>query len=571
MLSILMATNVGILGTSLETQTARRIAELDTLLVAALAVPLVARDQGALQDILDAVRQREGVEFLVLVNARGLVMARSGWPLGVPPPLASTGPPSVEAQRWDAIVPVTLGGQIYGRLHYGLSTAFFGKARSSMMGLNFAIAVTEVVLSALILSFIGFMLTRRLRILARASRAIAAGDLGARAEIRGNGDEIDRLGTSFNHMAEALDSRVRELSKLWRAIEQGPMAVVITDRHGTIEYVNPQFHAISGYAPEEAIGGNPRLLKSGLTPPEVYRELWSTILSGGVWRGNFLNRRKDGGLFWEDAAIAPVSDQTGAISHFVAVKIDITAKRAKEEELAKVVERLTQTNTELERFAYVASHDLKEPLRTVISFAQLLDKRFAGTLGDEGAEYLRFVVGASTRMNDLISDLLVFSRIGASGRQFAVVSTDYACRAALENLHERIIEEKAEITVPALPEIEADGVQLVQLFQNLLGNAIKFRRPGVAPEVSVTVRREGEFWEFAVADNGIGFNPGEQDVFEIFRRLHSAVDYPGTGVGLAICKRIVLRHGGRIWAESELGHGSVFHFTLPAVPDRPSS
>ena len=242
---------------------------------------------------------------------------------------------------------------------------------------------------------------------------------------------------------------------------------------------------------------------------------------------------------------------------------DITARKEAEMKLREAVERLTVSNAELERFAYVASHDLQEPLRTIVSFTQLLDRQIGATLSAENRESFGFVVAAAKRMRLLINDLLTYSRVNTKNIQFSVVSLRRACDSALANLHESIAESAAVVAVGELPDVLGDSIQLMQLFQNLIGNAIKFRRPQVAPRVSVSSQQRGDEWVISVADNGIGIIQTEQDIFEIFSRLHSASSFSGSGVGLAISKRIVQRHNGEIWYDTRYGEGTVFYFSLP--------
>ncbi|MCR6633080.1 MAG: ATP-binding protein [Magnetospirillum sp.] len=207
---------------------------------------------------------------------------------------------------------------------------------------------------------------------------------------------------------------------------------------------------------------------------------------------------------------------------------------------------------------------MQEPLRTITSFTQLLERRLGDTLPAEDQENFGFVVAAAKRMSLLISDLLAYSRVNARGIPFGPVPLERACTAAMDNLRETIVETGAEVLVGPLPEVTGDSVQLMQVFQNLIGNSIKFRRPDIPPRVDVSAKRLDGEWIVTVADNGIGVADTNQDIFEIFRRLHAAGSFPGSGVGLAICKRIIQRHGGRIWFDSRPGEGAAFHFSLPA-------
>jgi signal transduction histidine kinase len=232
-------------------------------------------------------------------------------------------------------------------------------------------------------------------------------------------------------------------------------------------------------------------------------------------------------------------------------------------ELKAIVEALERSNKDLEQFAYVASHDLQEPLRMVASYVQLLERRYKDRLDSDAKEFITFAVDGATRMQKLINDLLSYSRISTRGKEFKDTDSKYALDQAIENLRMAIKDSGARITYDKLPEISSDESQLIQLFQNLIDNAIKFRSQEV-PHIHISARDNRSEWLFSVQDNGVGIDPQHAErIFVIFQRLHEREKYPGTGIGLAICKRIVERHGGRIWVESEPGKGSTFFFTIP--------
>jgi len=245
--------------------------------------------------------------------------------------------------------------------------------------------------------------------------------------------------------------------------------------------------------------------------------------------------------------------------------------RQRTSDLERTTTNLRRSNQDLEQFAHVASHDLKEPLRMVTGFMGLLKERYRDRLDAQAGEFIEFAVGGATRMQRLIDDLLAYARVG---RNTAVESVDagVALDAALQNLRAALDESGARIVREPLPAVKANAVELAQVFQNLIGNALKFRTPDVTPEVRVAaakVKADDTVWLFSVRDNGIGIDPAcRHKLFEVFQRLHTREEYAGTGVGLAICKKAVERLGGKIWVESEPGHGATFFFTLPE-PNRP--
>ena len=237
-------------------------------------------------------------------------------------------------------------------------------------------------------------------------------------------------------------------------------------------------------------------------------------------------------------------------------------KRA-EEALQRTMAELERSNAELEQFAYIISHDLQEPLRMVASYTQLLEKRYKGSLDADAEEFIAYAVDGARRMQNMIQSLLSYSRVGTRGKPFEPTECESVFEQALANLKLTIDESGAGVTHDPLPRVTADETQLIQLFQNLLANAIKFRGEE-QPRIHVSAKEDSNECLFSVSDNGIGIDPEYFDrIFVIFQRLHGREEYPGTGIGLSVCKRIVERHGGRIWVESQPGEGSTFHFAIP--------
>ncbi|MDD1678502.1 MAG: PAS domain S-box protein [Methanomicrobiales archaeon] len=243
---------------------------------------------------------------------------------------------------------------------------------------------------------------------------------------------------------------------------------------------------------------------------------------------------------------------------------EIAERKATAEELRKKTEELARSNLELQQFAYIASHDLQEPLRAISGFTELLEKRYKGKIDKKADRYIKFIVDGTNQMQQIIQDLLAYSRVQTRAYEFGPFDANRAFDQALLNLHKTIEDKKAFITRDPLPEIFADGTQITQLFQNLIGNGLKFQKPDNKPVIRASAAQKGDYWLFSVKDNGIGMEPRFADrIFKIFQRLHAKGEYEGTGIGLAICKRIVERHGGDIYVESAPGTGSIFYFTIP--------
>jgi PAS domain S-box-containing protein len=360
------------------------------------------------------------------------------------------------------------------------------------------------------------------------------------------------------HLAQ-MEGRYRGL------LEAAPDAMVVVDQGGEIVLLNLQAEKQFGYSRDELIGQRvtniipegfaERLIADGT---RTAADALTQQIGTGI---ELVARRKDGTEFPIEIMLSPLDSADGVL--VTAAIRDISVRKAAEEHLSQKVEELKRSNEELGQFAYIASHDLQEPLRMVASYTQLLSKRYTGRLDADADEFIGFAVDGASRMQRLIEDLLAFSRVATAGNELLETSSEYSLEQALQNLHWAIKDSGGQVTHDPLPIVQADEMQLVQLFQNLIGNAIKYQNPGI-PRVHISASRRGKTsWTFAVKDNGLGIDPQYFDkIFGMFQRLHKRDEYSGTGVGLAICKKIVERHGGTLTVESALGQGSTFSFSL---------
>ncbi len=368
--------------------------------------------------------------------------------------------------------------------------------------------------------------------------------------------------------ADALRESEEKLRTMFDSARDG---IVVADLLGNVTEVNNATLNITGYSREDLIGKSALQFVAAEDQQKIVDDMASTLGSKKAILETLLLRcvRKDGSVFDGEMACDTISDKDGNIAGFIAIMRDVTERKQMEKKVQRLVEELKRSNMELEQFAYVASHDLQEPLRMVSSYVQLLARRYKGKLADDADEFIEYAVDGSTRMMGMIQALLIYSRVGTKGKPPEPTECEVVLAQTLKNLQTALAEKGAEVTHDPLPTIMADGIQMVQLFQNLIGNGIKFQAEGVKPHVHVSVEDKGEEWQFSFKDNGIGIEPQYKDrIFVIFQRLHGKQEYKGTGIGLAVCKRIVERHGGRIWVESELGKGATFLFTIPKTPQK---
>ncbi len=374
----------------------------------------------------------------------------------------------------------------------------------------------------------------------------------------------------FTEISHDLSERQESDAKYRGLLEAAPDAMVVVNPAGAIVLLNAQAEKQFGYSRDELLGQQvTNIIPHGFAERLHMDGLRSAAdaLAQQIGTGiELTGLRKDGTAFPIEIMLSPLENAEGIL--VTAAIRDISVRKAAEAHLLANVKELNRSNEELAQFAYVASHDLQEPLRMVASYTQLLARRYKGKLDSDADEFIAFATDGASRMQRLIQDLLVYSRVATKGNELRNTSSEEALDQALLNLRGAIEESSALVTHDPLPAVLADEGQLIQLFQNLIGNAIKYQGPGV-PRIHVSAADNGaEKWQFSVQDNGLGIDSQYfERIFGMFQRLHKRDEFEGTGIGLAICKKIVERHGGEISVESQLGRGSTFRFALAATRD----
>ena len=390
----------------------------------------------------------------------------------------------------------------------------------------------------------------------------------AEAKILGLNAELERR---VAERTQELNAANAALTNFKTALDEHAN-VTITDRQGNITYVNDQFCALSQYSRAELLGQNHRIINSHHHPQEFFRELWETITAGRVWRGEICNRAKDGSLLWMSTTIVPFLGPDARPVQYIGIRSDITPLKVAEQNIQKLnaelnvrAAKLEMANKELASFSYTVAHDMRTPLRAIDGYARMALVDCATLLDDNGRRLLNLIGSEAKRMGRLIDDLLAFSRI--SRQQNEPVAIDM--RKLAQEVYNELIAREPGRTVhfhlQELPAAQGSPALIQQVWVNLISNALKFtrKRPEASIEIGAQVGADG-VWVYHVKDNGDGFDMRHSNkLFGVFQRLHNNADYEGTGIGLALVQRILERHGGRIWAEAELGKGARFYFTLP--------
>ncbi|WP_052351950.1 PAS domain S-box protein [Deinococcus pimensis] len=396
----------------------------------------------------------------------------------------------------------------------------------------------------------------------------------AQRALRAFNAELEARVTERTHALEAVNTKLDRVSTFNRLLlDSAGEGIFGVDMAGLTTFANPAALRMIGYEHDEIVGRPQHALVHHTRPdgtpfPASACPIYSSRLDGQVRHvDDEVFWRRDGTSFPVEYVSTPLRGADGHIEGAVVMFRDVTQRREAEAELRRANAELRRSNAELERFAFVASHDLQEPLRTIASFSELIDQRYRDTLDERGRTYLRLVTQGAVRLKRLVDDLLVFSRLDAQREPLAPVDLSAVAGEALSRLVAAVEETRADVRVADLPVVLGDAPELVQVMQNLVGNALKFRREGVPPEVSVIATREGDWWHVRVTDNGIGVEPEFRErVFGLFQRLHHRERYEGTGLGLAIVRKIVQRHGGDVWLGEAPGGGTTVHLTLRAAP-----
>ncbi len=391
-------------------------------------------------------------------------------------------------------------------------------------------------------------------------------------------EKISQLNTDLERRVEQRTAELQtanaSLTDFKAALDEHSL-VSITDTDGIITYANDKFCKMSKYTREELLGLNHRIVSSDYHPPEFFRGLWNAILSGQVWKGEFRNRAKDGTVYWVSSTIIPFLGEDGKPLQFIAITTDISERKQAEERINKLnaaleirATALEASNKELDSFTYSVSHDLRAPLRAIDGFTHMVIKDHAEHINDDGRRKLNVISSEAHRMQLLIDDLLAFSRLGRQPIQSIPIDMETMAQEVFDELSSHHPERKLRLHLQKLPPALGSDPLIRQVWVNLISNAIKFTRDREIGEIEIETQDGGDRGQiYSIKDNGVGFDMRHANkLFGVFQRLHNQEEFSGTGVGLALVQRIIIRHGGLIWADAKIDHGATFYFSLPTQP-----
>lgn len=525
-------------------------------------------------EVLSALKSRPQIVGAALYDRNGKLFAR--YPVKVPIASFPTSPAPDgfrdENSYLIGYLPVVQGDNIR------LGTLFISSNKQAIYDrlwryalLAGVVMVVSLIVAYLLANLLQGHISRPVLAMSETAKAVSQrGDYSVRAA-KGGTDEIGVLTDAFNHMLEQIESQDRAIrehhERLNLALKASGVGTWNLDleenRISLDEFANPLFGYPAG-AYDAAYDLFLLMIHSD-DRQRVSQEMREATAASGGYETSFRVKWPDDSLHDLSARGKVVRGAAGGQTRMTGVIWDVTERKRAEARLARLLQELERSNKELELFAYVASHDLQEPLRMVSSYTQLLERRYSAKLDDDAREFIAYAVDGASRMQRLINDLLEFSRVSTRGKPLEKTNVAEILGNVRANLSVAIEESGALVTNDFMPVVMVDPGQLGQVLQNLIANGLKFRN-GTRPHVHVRAIESPEHWEFSVSDNGIGIEKQYFDrIFVIFQRLHTAGDYQGTGIGLALCKRIIERHGGRIWVESTPNEGSTFSFTIPKL------
>ncbi len=548
-----------------------------SIIAANSTAALAFQDESDAEDVLSALKTDPRIEAACLYDAQGNVFAT------YPPGKADRDFPAAAhgtdyrytKSHLEVFSPVTQDGRPMGMAYIRTDLSALSSRYHAYALLSVIIFFSSLLVAFLLSRVFQKHISQPVLALAETARAISRDrDFSVRAPRLGR-DELGLLTDAFNQMLVQIQAAQKDIRDLKTALDEHAIVAIMNPR-GEILYVNDKFCALSGYTRDELLGQGEPVVNHVHQTKEMIDELWVTISHGQVWQGEIKNQSKNGAQYWLNTTIVPFLDDYRKPYQYVAICTDITTRKLAEAEINKLNTELEQrvhertkqleaVNQELEAFSYSVSHDLRAPLRHIDGFVDLLRQDSQQTMGPAGQRYLKIISEAAKRMGALIDDLLVFSRMGRMEMRRTTVSMDELVAETITEMAQDLEGRQVEWNITPLPGVYGDRAMLKQVWANLLSNAVKYSRQRSPARIKVQcLDTANGNWEFSVADNGAGFDMQyAAKLFGVFQRLHQAEEFEGTGVGLANVQRIVVRHGGRVWAEGKVDLGATFYFTLP--------